>query len=544
MKGGISLLLPDVEDKYFVSVAHPKTEKYSALRLRWNSALVWQLSRQEGFLTRQDINITPQLQALTAKEREILDTLAAELFIPLMTREGLRGILILGQKLSGQDYSPEETSVLRVVARQMATILDNARLYELQTRRYREQALLARLGMIVSAELDLTKICRLFIQELKKILPIDFVSIHLTHKNGKSSGTACLSTTSRGLHSAWKDSENPFPLTMTGIPSFADYEFHYEPDLLHDGKYLADIRLHKAGVRSVLRFPLLSKSEFLGEAVFGSRRPDAYSEDIQRLLQQVATQLAIAVDKSRLYDLERKARLELQKEFEERTEFLNSLIHEIKTPITAMLASSELLREELATDSSPLGDLAENLDVSTRNLDRRISELVSFAKLQSTKTKLKIQSVDIRQIAERAASHVTGLLKSKNQTLNIDLPPPLGKVKADPERLLQILLNLLTNASKFSGPNQPIYLSAYPTDDNLIVELSDSAPRIKPKKAGIIFSPYNQIQRTESGGLGLGLSICKKLVQLHHGKLWVEPGDTGNRFKFSLPLTNKIGVKQ
>lgn len=539
-----SVLLPDAEDKYFVSVAQRGTGKYSALRLRKDSALVWQLNQQEDFLTRQDINIMPQLQALTAREREILNNLAAELFIPLLTREGLRGILILGQKLSGQDYSPEETSVLRVVARQMATILDNARLYDLQIRKYQEQALLARLGMIVSAELDLTRICRLFIKELKKTLPIDYVSINLTGEKGKPLPTAGSSTTSRNLHSVWENSENLLSLAMTSIPTSADLELHYGPDLLHNGKSLAEKRFHKAGIRSVLRFPLQSKSESLGEVVFSSRKPDAYGEDNQRLLQQVATQLAIAIDKSRLYDLERKARLALEKQYGERTEFINSLIHEVKTPLTAMLASSELLREELANDSSTLGALAENLDVATHNLDRRISELVNFVKLQSTETRLKVRSVDIHQIFERASSHVTGLLRSKHQTLNIELPPSLGHVKADPERLLQILLNLLTNASKFSGSHQAIYLRAYPADNSLIVELRDSAPPIKPQEAELIFSPYQQIRRTESGGLGLGLSICKKLVQLHRGKLWVETDDTGNRFKFSLPLANKVQVKE
>jgi len=103
---------------------------------------------------------------------------------------------------------------------------------------------------------------------------------------------------------------------------------------------------------------------------------------------------------------------------------------------------------------------------------------------------------------------------------------------------------LLTNASKFSAPYQAIHLRAYPADNSLIVELRDSAPPIKPQEAELIFSPYQQIRRTESGGLGLGLSICKKLVQLHRGKLWVETDDTGNRFKFSLPLANKVRVKK
>ncbi|MDP2931232.1 MAG: HAMP domain-containing sensor histidine kinase, partial [Chloroflexota bacterium] len=232
---------------------------------------------------------------------------------------------------------------------------------------------------------------------------------------------------------------------------------------------------------------------------------------------------------------------ELEKQYNERTEFINSLIHEVKTPLTAMLASSELLREELSTDSSILSDLAENLDVATHNLDRRISELVDFVKFQSTETRLNLQPVDFQRIAQSAASHVTGMLRFKHQTLELELPPSPGQVQADPDRLLQVLLNLLTNASKFSNPYTTICLRAYPADAEFIVELCDSAPPIDPEEAERIFTPYRRSGRKGSGGLGLGLFICKRLVQLQGGRIWLETDSAGNRFKFSLPLASTVG---
>jgi len=245
------------------------------------------------------------------------------------------------------------------------------------------------------------------------------------------------------------------------------------------------------------------------------------------------------------WDITQRKRAEeaLKKQDKEKIRFINALIHEIKTPLTAMLASSELLREELAdssllftlaADASLLSALAENLDIAARNLNRRVSELMDFAKLQSTEPLLRSQPVDIHQLAQQAAAQVTALLKNKGQILNLELPASLPQLEADPDRVVQTLLNLLTNASKFSPPNSEIYLRAYPADTQLILEVRDSAPPIGPKEAELVFKPY--YLGKETGGCGLGLSICKRLVELHGGKIWVETQGKGNSFKFSLPL--------
>ena len=122
------LLLPDASGQYLTPLALHDMEELGSLSLEQKSALIQWLSRHEGYLTRKDLDIIPQLQALTYKERKALDRMEAELFLPLKTREGLRGVLILGRKLSGQDYSPEEVRMLRVATRQVAASLDNARL--------------------------------------------------------------------------------------------------------------------------------------------------------------------------------------------------------------------------------------------------------------------------------------------------------------------------------------------------------------------------------------------------------------------------------
>jgi len=112
-------------------------------------------------------------------------------------------------------------------------------------------------------------------------------------------------------------------------------------------------------------------------------------------------------------------------------------------------------------------------------------------------------------------------------------------VQADPDRVIQILLNLLTNASKYGKTDDNIYLKTYNQGEFLVTEIRDSGPTISAEDMESIFRPYNLARKKGSGGLGLGLSICKKLVELHGGKIWLETDGSGNQFKFSLPLAPK-----
>ncbi len=362
-------------------------------------------------------------------------------------------------------------------------------------------------------------------------------------EQGKAAFTVFTFTTLPGLRSAQRDTDNSL-LVRTGIQLISEREHQAQSEQLYERELLADERFQQAGIKSALCLPLWSKNGLLGNCILASQQLDAYSQENQGVLQQAAVQLAIGIGKSRLYELEKKANLEIERQHEERTKFVNSLVHEVKTPLTAMLASTELLREELSDDSSTLGALAENLDIAAHNLDRRISELMDFVKLQRTQTTLQRQSVDFYQIASQAVSQTRELLQKKHHLLKFEVSPHLDHVKADPERLAQILLNLLANATKFSAPHKEICLRTYTDNNQLIVALRDSAPPISPQEAQLIFTPYYQSKSKTGGGFGLGLSICKRLVELHGGRIWVETDGTGNQFKFSLPIEQAVGGKR
>jgi K+-sensing histidine kinase KdpD len=524
------VLVPDTEGRNYTAISGKDDSKQKTISLEIGGILIWWLSHYGRFLTSEDIEVLPQFKALRAQETQMLKALDAELFIPLITREGLRGVLILGKKLSEQTYSADEIRLLRVVASQMATAIENARLFDLQTRRYREQSLLARLSMTIASELDFSKVYSSLMKEIQEIMSVDYSAL-LIRDNVAGQLAAMLEycrlpeSKLAGANELLLSERLPGPEGVI-----------YEPDILQ----LQDSPLRRTltanGFQSLLILPMASKSKEIGYLCLASQTEDAYNEDYTRLLRQVAVQMAIAYEKSRLYELERKVRLELEKQDKERTEFINSLIHEIKTPITAMLASCDLISEELSTNPGVLSELAGNLDTSISNLNKRVSELTDFAKLQSTEIKIDLEVVDMRALIQKAESLVSNLFQSRNQGLNYNLDACGYQVIADPDRVVQILLNLLTNASKYGKPYRDIGLKTYVQDHFLVTEIKDSSNPIVVKDGEELFTPYHLARKKESGGLGLGLYICKRLVELHGGKIWLETDEDGNRLKFSLPL--------
>jgi len=242
-----------------------------------------------------------------------------------------------------------------------------------------------------------------------------------------------------------------------------------------------------------------------------------------------------------LYQKEQHLREEIEHRIEERVYFTRALVHEIKTPLTPLLAAGDYLVANI--EDPTLLSFANIVYTGTRKLERRIDELMDLSRGEVGMLKLRHERVDIPLLLRDAINYISSVTSRKGQSLVLDTVTPIPIVWADGERIFQVVLNLLGNASKFSRKRKKIVIQAGVTDSNVIVEVEDSGCGIDKEEQKNLFRPYMQraVCKEHLGGLGLGLALSKMLVELHGGAIWARSKKgAGSTFGFSIPLNADV----
>jgi PAS domain S-box-containing protein len=237
------------------------------------------------------------------------------------------------------------------------------------------------------------------------------------------------------------------------------------------------------------------------------------------------------------YAAEKILREKLEQEIEQRLEFTRSLVHELKTPLTAMISSSELLSEEL-DNISPTGRLASNIRHSAHSLNKRIDEMLDITRGEIGVLKIIPEPIDPMALLLEISEEMASIIKQNKQTLGLNIPGILPVIMADREKLREIILNLLSNAIKFNRDEGAIYITTRETKNLLYFEVSDEGFGISQEDCKRLFKPYQRLRPDTKnfGGLGLGLALSKTLVELHKGKIGIRrKKGSGSTFYFSIP---------
>lgn len=238
-----------------------------------------------------------------------------------------------------------------------------------------------------------------------------------------------------------------------------------------------------------------------------------------------------------LYKLETDLRQALETEMKQRIEFTRALVHELKTPLTPIVASSELLSEELKEE--PLLSLAKNVYSGAVNLNRRIDELLDLARGEIGMLKLNLHLIDTSKLFREVFNYMLPMATGNRQTLIPEFAT-LPMIMGDEDRLREVLLNLLDNACKYTQQEGTITLRASVEDNRLEAEVIDTGQGIDEGDLNRLFQPYQRLEkdREHFNGLGIGLALSKRLVELHGGNMWVRSTlGSGSTFGFSIPLT-------
>jgi len=279
-------------------------------------------------------------------------------------------------------------------------------------------------------------------------------------------------------------------------------------------------------------------------------------EEVRRLLDE-ASQVVVyshqLEQKSR--ELERtsaelRAANERLKELDRlKDDFLSTVTHELRTPLTSIRAFTEILaqdpRIELAQRRRFLGIVAREAE----RLTRLINQVLDVAKIESGRAEWNPTEVDLRELVEETTSAMSQVFEERGVGVVLDLPPQVPKVHADADRIIQVLLNLLSNAAKFCEPGRgEIHVALVDEGTQLRVEVRDNGPGIDPTHQRAIFDKFVQVGDALTGkpqGSGLGLYISKQIVEHHGGRIWVDsrPG-TGASFSFTLPVVARQDARE
>ena len=248
----------------------------------------------------------------------------------------------------------------------------------------------------------------------------------------------------------------------------------------------------------------------------------------------------IAIQNARLFhEIEDKSR-QLEIANKHKSEFLANMSHELRTPLNAIIGFSEVLQEKLFGDVNDKQlDYLNDIHSSGKHLLGLINDILDLSKVEAGRMELDLASFDIASALSNAMTLVRERAQRHNVALRMDVDPALGEVLADERKVKQILVNLLTNAVKFTPDGGSIVVTARREPDALVVAVRDTGIGIAPEDHEAVFEEFRQVGRhytNKQEGTGLGLSLTRKFVELHGGRIWVEsePGK-GSTFTFTIP---------
>jgi PAS domain S-box-containing protein len=238
-----------------------------------------------------------------------------------------------------------------------------------------------------------------------------------------------------------------------------------------------------------------------------------------------------------LYKQEKVHRQKLQEEAEVKNIFIDMLAHELRNSLTSLVVSSDLLHDTPELSDEMKGKLISNVCEGAKILTQHLDELLDLARYSRGNFELKLQTLVIREFVEQTVSRYKPNLIKRNQTLVTEIEDEVQMVKLDKSRLEQVIINLLSNASKYSSDNSEIIIKVRAEIRGLYVEVIDNGLGIAEEDQKNLFQPYYRAGKHKGiPGIGLGLAVSKKIVEAHGGQIWVNshPGK-GSTFSFLIP---------
>jgi signal transduction histidine kinase len=314
------------------------------------------------------------------------------------------------------------------------------------------------------------------------------------------------------------------------------------PDIAVEGAYESRARgaLLRSGRHALLAVPLLSEQHIVGGLVISRNAVGAFPVEVVELLKTFATQSALAIQNARLFrEIADKSR-QLEAASRHKSEFLANMSHELRTPLNAIIGFSEVLAEKMFGDVNvKQAEYLQDILESGRHLLSLINDILDLSKIEAGHMELEPADFDLPSAIDNALTLVRERATRRGITLGRTIDERLGIVRGDERKVKQVLLNLLSNALKFTPEGGQIDITARLHDDRAEVSVADTGIGIAPTDQDTVFEEFRQVGTADkkAEGTGLGLALSRKFIELHGGKIWVQSEvGHGSTFTFTLPV--------
>jgi signal transduction histidine kinase len=311
-------------------------------------------------------------------------------------------------------------------------------------------------------------------------------------------------------------------------------------DVLADSEYAYREVQQKVGFRTVLGVPLLREGHPIGAVVLMRSAVRPFTDKQIDLVTTFADQAGIAIENVRLFDEIQDKSRQLEVASQHKSQFLANMSHELRTPLNAVLSFTELILDDVYGEApAKMRAALERIQRNGKHLLGVINDVLELSKIEAGQFTLALADYSMTDLVADVQSAVESLAREKEIGLKVELVPDLPPARGDRRKLTQVLLNLVGNAIKFTDAGE-VAIRASAANGSIKVSVRDSGPGISAADQARIFQEFQQAESSiarPNGGTGLGLTISKRIVELHGGRIWVESRlGEGSTFSFTLPL--------
>ena len=467
---------------------------------------------------------------------------------------GEHGVLFAAS--SRTDFpTDEERTLLGVAANLAAITIRDVRARERErsaTREAREAAAVVetinRIGQMLAGQKDVKELVQAVTEEATRLTGAQFGAFFYNVATDRD-GSYMLYTIAGASREAFARFPMPRATELFG-PTFRGEGIIRIADVRTDRRYGRNPPHHgmPAGhlpVRSYLAVPVVSRAgDVIGGLFFGHEQPGVFSERVEAIMAGVASQTAIAIDNARLFEKEQQARAAAEAANRAKDEFLAVLSHELRTPLNAVYGWARMLR---AGQLAPAAAV-QALDVITRNAEAQtqlIDDMLDVARIVSGKLRLDVRPIDLAPVIEAAVDAVRPAAEAKAVRLEVALDPDAGAVRGDPDRLQQVVWNLVINGVKFTPRGGRVQVRLARVDAFAEISVLDTGQGISRDMLPHLFERFRQAEtgaNRSHGGLGLGLALVRHLVELHGGTVAAHSVGEGLGATFTVRIPVSAGV--